>query len=80
MSGTAAAAAGPSGQPRTGLYNNNYYESSTQQCWGSGMFIRNFFHPGYRIRIFSIPDTGPASKNLSILRLKIDFEALGNMI
>jgi hypothetical protein len=30
------------------------------QCCGSGMFIPdpNFFHPGSRIRMFSIPDPG----------------------
>ncbi len=36
------------------------------QCCGSVMFIPNqvFFHPGSRIRIFSILDPGSASKNL----------------
>jgi hypothetical protein len=36
-------------------------------CCGFGMFIPdpNFFYPGSRIRIFSIPDRGSASKNLS---------------
>ncbi len=41
--------------------------SHIYQCYGSGMFIPdpNFFHPGFRIRIFFNP--GSASKNLSIL-------------
>ncbi len=43
------------------------------QCCGSGMFIldRNFFHPGSRIRIFSIKDPGSELKNLRILSQKI---------
>jgi hypothetical protein len=45
--------------------------SRNQQCCGSGMFIPNpgseFFYPGSRIRIFSIPDPESASKNLNIL-------------
>jgi hypothetical protein len=50
------------------------------------MFFRipdpTFFHPGSQIQIFSIPDpdTGFRSKNLSILTLKNDFQALGNMV
>jgi hypothetical protein len=46
------------------------------------MFIPDpgFFHNGSRIRIFSIPDPGSASKNLSILTPKNCFYALGNMI
>ncbi len=39
---------------------------SPGQCCGSGIFIRipdpNFFHPGSRIRIFSIPDPGCLSR------------------
>jgi hypothetical protein len=46
------------------------------------MFIPDptFFHPGSRIRIFSIPDPGSAPKNLSILKPKNGYQALGNMI
>jgi hypothetical protein len=51
---------------------------------GSGMFIpdpgSDFFHPGSRFRIFSIPNPGSASKRLSILTQKNGFHALGNMI
>ncbi len=36
--------------------------------------------PGSRIQMFSIPDPGSASNNLSILTQKIRFLALGNMI
>jgi hypothetical protein len=36
--------------------------------------------PLSRIRLFSIPDPGSTSKNLSILTQKIVFEAPGNMI
>jgi hypothetical protein len=45
------------------------------------MFIpdSNFFHPGSRIRIFPIPDSGSASKNLSIL-IKKRFLSSGNAI
>jgi hypothetical protein len=34
------------------------YFSASFQCCGAGMFIPdpNFFHPGTRIQIFSIPD------------------------
>ncbi len=39
-----------------------------------------FFHPGSRIRIFSIRDPGSASKNWSILPQKNGFLALGNKI
>ncbi len=44
----------------------------SKQCCGCGMFIPDptFFHPGSRIRIVSIPDSGSASKNLSILTPK----------
>jgi hypothetical protein len=56
---------------------------SIHQCCGSGMFIPYpNFHPdhGFRIRIFSIPDPGSASNNLSILTQKIGFKTLGNII
>jgi hypothetical protein len=50
-------------------------ESTIVPVWpvlGIGMFITDptFFHPGSRIRIFSIPDPGSTSKNLSILTPK----------
>jgi len=43
--------------------------NSHTQCGGSGMFIPDttFFHPGSNLSPFRIPDTGSASKNLSIL-------------
>jgi hypothetical protein len=37
---------------------------------GNSTANQNFFHPGYRILIFSIPDPGSASKNASILTQK----------
>ncbi len=52
------------------------------QCCGSGMFIPdpNFFHPRSWIRIFSVLDSGSASKNFKYFNIKNCFQALGNMI
>ncbi len=54
---------------------NNADHSVSYQWCGSGMFIpypgSDFFHPGSRIRTFSIPVSGSSSKNLNILTKKI---------
>jgi hypothetical protein len=53
---------------------------TVRRCCGSRNPDPNVLYPGSRIQIFSIPDPGSASKNLSILTQKIGFYALGNMI
>ncbi len=44
---------------------NHFFSVSDPGC------LSRFFHPVFRIRIFSIPDTGSTSKNLSILTQNI---------
>ncbi len=76
--GTPGPSTAPEAVPRPPSYSIKEYRREVCDM-SSVVRIRNVY-PGSRIRLFSIPDPGSATNNLSILTQKNGFKAPGNMI